>query len=57
MICCLLSAICYLVPGAGVLHRSAMEFILSASSEDLSMDAAEFEAQLLQATAELDGTE
>lgn len=32
-----------------------MEFILSATSEDLSMDAAEFDSQLQRATAELDG--
>lgn len=33
-----------------------MEFILSATSEDLTMDAADFDAQLQQATEALDGS-
>ena len=34
-----------------------MEFILSATSEDLSMDAAEFDAKLKEATIKLDAEE
>jgi hypothetical protein len=36
-----------------IIVRSAMEFILTASAEDLTMDSAEFDAQLKEATEKL----